>query len=122
MSHYSIKAEYRSLANATAEVIWLESLLQELRIEPPRTPLLWCDNLSFVAIFANPVFHSKSKHFELDLHFVRERVLHKILGINHVPTTELVADALTKPLSANNFLKFKHKLTVENPIQFEGKS
>lgn len=75
VSRSSTEAEYRSLASATTEVIWIQSLLKELHISQTRQPLLWCDNLSTVALSANPVFHSRSKHFELDLHFVRERVM-----------------------------------------------
>lgn len=57
------ESKYRSLANATAEVIWIQSLLCELRIPLVREPLIWCDNISTVALSADLVFHSRSKHF-----------------------------------------------------------
>lgn len=75
----STEAGYRSLASATTEVIWIQLLLQELRSPLFREPILWCDNLSTVALSANPVSHSRSKHFDLDFHFVRERVMEKRL-------------------------------------------
>lgn len=113
VSRSSTEAEYRSLANLTTEVIWIQTLLQELRVPLSQKPILWCDNLSTVALSANPVFHSLSKHFELDLHFVRERVIDRRIEVNHVPSYEQVADILTKPLSLDNFLKFRRKLTIE---------
>ena len=59
------------MANATAEVIWVESLLDELGVSHPETACLWCDNLGATYLSANPVFHARTKH---DFHFVRERV------------------------------------------------
>ena len=70
----STEAEYRSLALATAEVTWIRSLLSELHI-PHGTPITFCDNMSIVALAHNPVMHSRTKHMELDLIFVREKVI-----------------------------------------------
>lgn len=67
------------------------------------------------------MFHSRSKHFELDLHFVRERVMDKRLIVNHVPSSEQVADILIKPLSTISFNKLRMKLTVEHLAEFQGK-
>lgn len=71
-SRSNAEAEYRSLAHAAAEVVWLESFLSELRF-----PLQ--AKSSAVAVSANPIIHSKFKHMEFDLFFVRERVAQ---GIN----------------------------------------
>lgn len=121
VSRSTIEAEYRSLANAMIEVIWIQSLLHELRIPKFREPILWWDNVSTVAFSANSVFHSRLKHFGLDLYFVRERVMDRRLVANHVPSSEQVAVCLTKPLSATNFNKLRTKLTVEPPYEFHGK-
>lgn len=72
--------------------------------------MLWCDNLSTIALARNTVFHSCSKHIELDLHFVKEKVMQKALFIGHVPTTDQLADILTKPLSQARFLLLRDKL------------
>ncbi|PNX69458.1 putative copia-type protein, partial [Trifolium pratense] len=91
----STEAEYRSMANTTAELLWIQSLLQELQV-PFHTPTLLCDNISAVSLAHNPILHSRTKHIELDIHFVREKVLSKHLNVLHVPASDQLADPLTK--------------------------
>jgi hypothetical protein len=70
VSHLSTEAEYRSLADATAEVIWVQVLLHELGISQPQVACLWCDNIGATYLTANPDFHARMKHVEVDYHFV----------------------------------------------------
>ena len=70
----SSEAEYKSLANATSEIIWIESLLNELQIKMNHASILYCDNIGATYLTANPVFHARTKHIEINFHFVRERV------------------------------------------------
>jgi EAL domain-containing protein (putative c-di-GMP-specific phosphodiesterase class I) len=77
----STEAKYKSLANATAEVIWVESLLMELTVKVKEVSCLWCDNMGATYSSTNPIFHARTKHIEIDFHFVRERELHKNFGI-----------------------------------------
>jgi histone deacetylase 1/2 len=81
LSRSSTEAEYKSLANATAEVIWIQTLLRELGVPQSRATVLWCDNLGATYLSANPIFHARTKHIEVDYHFVRERVAQKLLDI-----------------------------------------
>lgn len=107
----STEAEYRSMANTTADLLWIQSLLRELQV-PFLTPTLLCDNLSAVSLSHNPILHSKTKHIELDIHFVREKVLSKQLNILHVPAQDQLADPLTKPLSPSQHTAIRTKLKV----------
>ena len=112
ISRSSTKAEYRSLASLTSEMLWLQSLLSELQTKMTMVPIIWCDNISTVSLSANPVLHSRTKHMELDLYFVREKVMERKLVVNHVPTEDQVVDVLTKPLSFRFFDKLCGKLTI----------
>jgi len=115
----SAEAEYRSLAQASAEILWLQSLLQELKV-PIQVPHIYCDNLSTVSLAHNPVLHSRTKHMELDIFFVREKVISKDLVVSHVPAQYQWADILTKPLSTSKFLELRDKLRVTDPISLRG--
>ncbi|KAL8127329.1 hypothetical protein AgCh_014300 [Apium graveolens] len=65
VSRSSTEAEFKGLANTTAELIWIESLLNELNIKLPQPPSPWCDNLGATYLSSNPVFHSLAKHIKL---------------------------------------------------------
>lgn len=107
-----MESEYKSLANATIEIIWIQSLLGELDIFQARPSCLWCDNLGATYLSANPVFHAGTKHIEVDFHFVRERVMHKTLEVKFISSQDQVADILTKPLSTQQFQKLRHNLNL----------
>lgn len=68
----STEAEFRALAQTAAELSWLVMLLRDLGVSSVSPPVLWCDNLSALALATNPVFHARSKHIEVDYHFIRE--------------------------------------------------
>jgi histone deacetylase 1/2 len=108
----STEAEYRSLAQATADVLWVQTLLKELTV-PFITPTIYCDNQSAVLLAHNPILHSRTKHMEIDLFFVREKVIAKQLTVVHIPGTEQLADLLTKPISTDKFLLMRTKLNVK---------
>ena len=85
------------------------------------TPILWCDNQSAGELARNPILHSKSKHIELDVHYIRDKVLGKELEVRYIPTEEQVADVLTKALSFPKFNYFQSKLNVINrPLSLRG--
>uniref|UniRef100_A0A2N9IQM4 Integrase catalytic domain-containing protein n=1 Tax=Fagus sylvatica TaxID=28930 RepID=A0A2N9IQM4_FAGSY len=108
----STESEYRALAFASAELCWIRTLLKDLGIFISATPILWCDNVSALAIASNPVFHARTKHIEVDFHFVRERVLRKDLLVKFVSTVDQLADIFTKSLPTNRFLDLRRNLIV----------
>jgi len=75
VSRSSTEAEYRSLALVTTELFWIRMLFCELLIPLPTAPVIWCDNLSGLGLASNPVYHARTKHIEVDYHFVCEKVL-----------------------------------------------
>ncbi|GJU13012.1 gag/pol polyprotein [Tanacetum coccineum] len=74
VSRSSTESKYKALADTVAELTWLQALLHELGIRSSSTPILWCDNLSTTYFLANLIFHARTKHVEIDYHFVREKV------------------------------------------------
>ncbi|GKA32283.1 putative RNA-directed DNA polymerase [Tanacetum coccineum] len=100
----STEAEYKAFADTVAELTWLQALLNELEIYSSSTPILWCNNLGATYLSANPIFHARTKHVEIDYHFVREKVAQGDLRVQHISTHDQIADIFTKPLPTPRFL------------------
>ncbi|BAT82264.1 hypothetical protein VIGAN_03224800, partial [Vigna angularis var. angularis] len=94
----SAEAEYRSMAIATCELIWIKQLLQELKFCENKPMKLYSDNQATLHIASNPVFHERTKHIKIDCHFIREKLLFKDLITEFVNSNEQFADTLTKSL------------------------
>jgi histone deacetylase 1/2 len=112
VSRSSTEAEYKALANATAEMMWVQKLLQELKVPHPPAARLWCDNLGATYLTANPIFHARTKHIEIDFHFVRERVAQKLLDVRFINTGDQLADGFTKPMSTAKLKEFRFNLNL----------
>lgn len=106
----STEAEYRSLANAASESVWIANLLTELGYPLKAPPSLLCDNLGATHLSYNPVDHSRMKHIQIDLHFVRDLVQKGTLQVHHVHTADQLADLLTKPLSQQRTAVLRSKI------------
>jgi hypothetical protein len=121
VSRSSTEAEYRSLSITTAELFWIRMLFRELGVSLSIPPVLWCDNIGALALASNPVFHARTKHIEVDYHFVREKVLNRDILIKFINTHDQVADVFTKGLPSAHFLVLKVKLmVVPPPINLRG--
>ncbi|KAI5384774.1 hypothetical protein KIW84_071679 [Lathyrus oleraceus] len=120
VSRSSIESEYRALADLAAEIAWTRSLLDELKLPLPRKPTLWCDNLSAKALASNPVMHARSKHIEIDVHYIRDQVLQNEIVVAYVPSAVQIVDCLTKALTHTRFNQLKDKLGVtSSPISLK---
>ena len=112
------EAEYQTLANAASKTMWLSTLFKELAFPVKESPQLLCDNLGATHLSFNPVNHSRMKHIQIDLHFVRDLVKKGSIQISHVYTQDQLADLLTKSLSKQHIelLRNKIDLTDGSPI------
>lgn len=121
MSRSSREIEYHALATTAAELSWLRILFKELRIFLSHVHVIWCDNVSAIALSVSLVFHSRTKHRDVDYHFTLEKILCKQLQIGFVFGKENFADLFTKSLLAP-FFHFHHvKLLVDSsPLSLRG--
>ena len=114
ISRSSAEAEYRGVANAAAECCWLRHLLDELHVKVDKATLLYCDNVSAVYLTDNPIHHGRTKHIELDVHFVREKVAIGEIRVHHVPTRQQITDIMTKGLPRALFEEFRSTLCLDD--------
>ena len=95
-----------------AEASWLRQLLAEHHNPLAKSTLVYCDNVCAVYLSTNPVQHQRTKHVEIDLHFVRDRVAIGDVRVLHVSTTSQFADIFTKVLPSSTFLEIRSNLNV----------
>lgn len=105
----STEAEYKSMASSAAELISLQTLISELGLPLSQAPTLWCDNIGVTYLAANPVYHSRTKHMDIDFHFVRDRVAAKTLNISFISSKDQLTDIFIKPLVTDIFFNLKIK-------------
>jgi len=98
------------MAQGICEIIWIRSILNELQIKFTAPMKLFCDNKSAISIANNPVQHDRTKHVEIDRHFIKEKLERGEICMPFVPTSEQLADVLTKGLYRQKFEDFISKL------------
>jgi hypothetical protein len=92
--------------------MWIQKLLDELGVRHPPAARLWCDNIGATYLAANPVFHARTKHIEIDFPFVREKVAQRLLDIRFIHSRDQLADGFTKPITATRIDKFRSNLNL----------
>ena len=114
MSRSSAEAKYRSMASAVAEINWLVGLFHELKV-PITLPIsVFSDSNLAIQLANNPVFHERTKHIEIDCHFIRDKIKSGLIQAIHVHSQDQVADLLTKGLSQAQHAHLLGKLGVLN--------
>ncbi|KAK6159284.1 hypothetical protein DH2020_006598 [Rehmannia glutinosa] len=115
LSRSSAEAEYRGVANVVSESCWLHNLLLELHCPINKATIVYCDNVSPIYLSGNPVQHQRTKHIEMDIHFVLEKVALGQVRVLHVPSRYQIADIFTKGLLHILFEDFRDSLNVRQP-------
>lgn len=103
------ESETHAAVQATKEAIWLRNILEELGLEQKEPTTLYCDNQAAIALSSNPEYHSRSKHVDIQYHFLRQHVEIGTVALKFTGTDKMAADGLTKPLSRqkhDQFCKF----------------
>ena len=110
----STEVEFQALALGICEGMWLTRICNELRIPIESSMKVLCDNQSTISIAKNPMHHEKTKHVEIDRHFIKEKIEENIVGLSHIPTGHQTTDILTKSLARKPFDHLVSKLRLFN--------
>jgi hypothetical protein len=114
VSRSSAEAEYRGMAHEVCELLWIRNLLGELGFKPNHAMQLNCDNKAAIDIAHNPVQHDRTKHVEVDRHFIKEKLEAKIIEVFFVKSKDQLADVLTKAVTGKVFHNSLSKLGMSN--------
>nr|GEV55361.1 ribonuclease H-like domain-containing protein [Tanacetum cinerariifolium] len=112
LSRSSAEAEYLGVANVVDETFWIQNLLRELHTPLSSATIVYCDNVSVVYLSSNPVQHQRTKHIEINIHFVRDLVATGQVRVLHIPSRFQYADIFTKGLPSALFDEFRDSLSV----------
>jgi len=97
VSRSSIEAEYMALATVACELQWLKYIVDDLSLNISLPIPTYCDNQSTIQLVKNPSFHERTKHIEVDCHFIRSKISDGLIVLSHVPSKHQLADAFLNP-------------------------
>lgn len=115
ISRSSSEAEYKGVANTVANLTWIRNLLLELGVPITKASIVYCDNIISIYMSRNPGRHQRTKHVEIDIHFVLEKVKLGEVKVLFVPSSLQFADIFTKGLLTALFQQFRTSLTIRPP-------
>ena len=110
----SAEAEFRVVAHGICEIMWIRRLLEELKMTGSSPMKLYCDNKAAISVAHNPVLHDRTKHVEVDKHFIKEKIDNGLVCMTYIPTEEQVIDVFTKGLQKRQFDFLVGKLAMED--------
>ena len=110
----SAEAEFRGMAKGLCELLWLKRLLEEIECSSQDIMNLFCDNKAAIAIAHNPVQHDRTKHVEVDRHFIKQKLEDKVIQFPFVKSEDQLADILTKAVSSKIFHNSLDKLGIDD--------
>lgn len=117
----SAEAEFRGIVRGITEVLWLRKLMLELGLLVEGPTSLKCDNKASISISENPVQHDRTKHVEVDRHFIKEKLDNGVVTLPFVRSEDQLADILTKAVNGRVFASILDKLNIrDSSVQLEG--
>ena len=110
----SAEAEFRGMGKGLCELLWLKRLLMEIGFGPSMEMNLFCDDKATIDISQNPIHHDRTKHMEVDSHFIKQNLEEKIIRFSFVKSEDQLVDILTKAVSSKNFRELLDKLGIKD--------
>lgn len=117
VSRSSCEAEYRAMATLACELMWLQNLFKDLHLDLKTSTVMYCDNQAAIHIATNPTFHERTKHIEIDCHFIRDQVTCGAIKLLPVDSEDQIADIFTKPLPQRPFYHLMSKMAIKDLYQ-----
>lgn len=108
------KAEFKAMAQGVYELLWMKIILEELKIKWNGPMRLYCDKKSAISIAHNPVQHDRTKHINVDRHFIKDKLDSGLICTPYVPTGDQLADIFTKELNSTTFQEITTKLGLRH--------
>jgi hypothetical protein len=118
----STEADYMALLQATKETIWINGLLHELGRNARNGELIHEDNKGAISLTHNPEYHARPKHLDIQYHFITKRMEDGVIDLEYCPTKDMIADALTKPLTRDRHWQLISMMGMETSEQFQSGS
>jgi hypothetical protein len=112
VAHSSTEAEYRAFANATSELLWLRWLLADMGASQTTSTSIHCDNRSSIHIAHNDVFHERTKHIEIDCHFIHYHLQQSALHLLSISSEDQLANVFTKSHTPGHLRDLVSKLKM----------
>lgn len=114
MALSSTEAEYRAVTEAGQKLLWLRTMLEKFGYKDHKPTILHSDNLGAIHLTSKSIFHGRTKHIEIQYHWIREIVNAGHLVVKHCPTEEMIADLLTKTLNKPQFVKLRGMMGMKD--------
>ena len=106
----TLEAKYMAISQSAKEAIWLRQLMADVGCVQERATMIMCDNQGFIALAKH---HSRTKHIDVQHHFICEKVEEEVIELRYCPTQEMVADVLTKGLAIDKHGALKRAMRLE---------
>ena len=113
VSRSTTEAEYMALSSAAQEAVWLRRLLNDIGLTQETPSLIYEDNRGAIQLSKNAKFHNRTKHIDISVHFVQEKVNDQVINVDNCQTEDMMADIMTKPVSKVKFEKFRSMMGIE---------
>ena len=100
------------MTTVTSEIVWLIALFKTFGVHHTQLAYLYCNSKAALYIAANPVYHERTKHVEVDCHFIREKIQAGVIKTFHIPTRHQIVDFFTKALGQKQFFHLLSKMNL----------